>query len=254
MTVSFRGNITVGGAVSGLSLNFQTVSNALLSLKATVDAQLTALASVIASINGQISALAAAKIAIRIPAVADFQAQLDGAIAANLNLTADISNPALYISGLLNGLAELQVIIPSLVPSVALTAQIDASASLEIAMTAKIAEVDLQLAALVTIGIALTAIANIVAAIQTAFNAAIQAILGALALTISVPGLLAAGGIGCFLYVGPLSGLGTAIDLVASTDTGIPGATNVRVPVLVYDDANTPGKVGMQSVFGTDGA
>lgn len=254
MTVSFRGNLTVAASVSAIAASFGTVSSALTALKSTVDTQLTRLAGIVAALNAQIGALGTAKIAIRLPAIADFQAQLDGAVAANLALTADISDPAVYINGLLSGLAELQLIIPSLVPSVALTAQLGATVAVEASMGAKIAAVDLQLAALDVISVALSAAAQIVVAIQAAFNAAIAAILGALALTVSLPALLAAGGIGSFLYTGPLSGLGAAIDAVAPADTGISGGTNVRVPVLIYDAGNTGGVSGMQAVFGTDGA
>jgi hypothetical protein len=252
MTVSFRGNLTVANSVPAINVSFTAVSGALLTLKATVDAQLVQLTALITTINAQISALGSAKIAIRVPAVTDFQAQLDAAISVGVSL--GLETPAQYVAGLTAGLAQLTIVIPSLVPTVALNAQLGANVAIQAGLTAKIAAVDLQLIALDTISAALTAAANAVAAIQAAFNAAISSILSALALTVSVPGLLAAGGIGCFLYTGPLSGLGVAIDAVAPGDTGIGGGTNVRVPVLICDAGNAPGVSGMQAVFGTDGA
>src|ERR1700753_103337 len=95
VTVSYRGNLTVAGAIPGLSAALTTVGTALSNLKITCEAQFSALLDASASISAQANAVLAAKAAIRIPATADIQAQLDASLAIGAQLTADVGDPAL---------------------------------------------------------------------------------------------------------------------------------------------------------------
>ena len=227
MSVVFVGAVSVGGAIGGLSPIFLNVTAALGDLKAAVDLQA--------------SLLLDAKASIRIAALADLQAQLNAALSIGVNLQASISDPTLYLEGLLQGMIQVQANISALVPSVAVSATISANAAIAVGLTAKIAAFDLVLNALLTIQLALTA--------------AISAVLGAINAALSIAAVLptgsGAGGVQLFVYEGLLSGLGAAIDAQASVDTGFSGSLPVYIPIMIVDSSVTATKGALQTVLGT---
>lgn len=254
MSVTYLGSLSVAGAIPGLSVALTTVGSALAAFRATVNAQLFAIASASATIDAQASAVAAARIAIRIPATFDLQAQLDASLAINAQLSLDVGDPSLYLSGLLEGLVEVQANLSALIPSVALSGQISASADVSASMSLKIAAIDLQLDLLLSISAALSVIVSALLAIQAALSAAIAATLGALNLYLSFVGALAGIGVNAFLYSGTVANVGVELDAAISADTGFAGALNVHLPFFVYDAANPQAVQGMRLALSTAGA
>lgn len=249
MSVVYLGQFTVAASVPGIDAEIIALKVATDKLAATVNTELASIAQAANDINVQLGALGAAKIAIRIPATADFQAQLDAATSISAGLSAQVSNPAGYISELLLGVAEVQANVNALVPSVALSAQISAAVGTESVMSGKILAVDLQLAALDTIGNALGVVVAAVLAIQQALASAVSAANNVLvAIASYLSGLDGATGAHCLLYDGALSGLGAAIDL-ATPSTGIGGATSVHVPLVLTPSSNVATVSAMDQVF-----
>jgi hypothetical protein len=261
-----------------LSAVFNTVGSALTTLSSTVDAQLTLLEQANVAVNGAVSGLAgisgalnivsdavlAAKTAIRIPAVADFQAQLDASLAIGLQLDASLSDPSAYLAALLAGLANVQASVSATLPTVQLEGQLAANLAISAALELKIAAVDLELDLLVGISASINAQAALVAQVQGALNAQLQALLGIqLALSVALAAIsgalsayaamaltLTTAGAYCFLLDGPLSGLGAALDALTPS-TGLSGATNVYVPVVLVQLSDTPAVTAVDAVFKT---
>lgn len=254
MTVTYRGSLTVAGAIPGLSIALGTVGQSLTNLQAVASAQFAALLAASATINAQVSAVLTAKAAIRIPATADIQAQLDASIAIGAQLTADVGNPSVYLAGLLEGLVQVEASIGSLAPSVALSAQIDASASVSADMSAKLAAVDLQLAALADVAVAISAAAGALAAIQAALSVAVSAVVGAISVYAQFVGVFGAAGVHGFLYSGTVASIGTELDAAIAADTGFAGGLVVHLPFFVYDAANAGAVSGMRLVISQGGA
>lgn len=249
MSAVYFGSYSVLASVPGIGAQISACSTALGNLNAVVNAQLAAVANAAAAINAQIGAIASAKISIRLPAIADFQVQLDAAAGITAGFTASLSNPSVYISGLLEGLAQAQVNITAVLPSVALNLQLEASLVLQAVFTAKIAAVDLQLSLLDTVNLALSVVVGAVLAIQSALSIAVSAALNvATSILGYINGLSAAGSAHAFLYDGPLSGLGAAIDLVTPS-TGIAGGVNVHVPLVLAQTSNGVTVNAMNNVF-----
>lgn len=276
MAATYLGGVTVAGAIPGASAQLQALGSALQTFRDTVEVQfgkladvsaelaraVAALTSAAADLSTQAQAVLDAKVAIRVPAVVDFQAQLDAALSVSANLNLQLSDPSLYLAALVSGIAHVEANIALMVPTVALDAQIAASAGVAAAFEAKIADVDLQLDALSAINLALrvvvdaiariraalSAVVNILAAIRAAIAAALQAALVAISAYAAFAQLLLASGIDCYLYDGALSGLGAAIDAVTPSGS-FSGSTIVRVPVVVVDVANTDGLDGVNATF-----
>lgn len=249
MSAVYFGQYSVLASVPGISAQLSGCKLALDNLKAVVDTQLAAVAQAAADVNAQIGAISSAKIAIRIPAVADFQAQADAAASVAAGFTVSLTDPTLYIAGLLEGLAEVSVNINALVPQVALNAQLSATLGLELSFNLKIAAVDLQLQLLVTINAALALVVSAILAIQVALSIAVSAALNvAVSIAAYLSSLSAAAGAHAALYDGPLAGLGAAIDLVTPS-TGIGGAVNVRVPIVIVEASNTVTIGALNNVF-----
>ena len=278
MAGSYLGATTIGGSVPGLAAVLAQVGDALDDLSTVVDAQLTKLNEATAAIDGAsqglngiagvlnlvADAILAAKLAIRLPAVADFQAQLDAAIQIGLQLTADLTDPTAYLNALLTGLGQVTASLSIALPTVQLSGQISASATIALILEAKILAVDLQLEALDSIAASVRAQAALIAqvqgalsaavsgllAIQVAIGVALAAIASALAAYVAMAAQLATTGAYCFLYTGTLSGLGAGLDAVTAL-SGLSGATVVRAPLVVVQASDTPAVTAMDAVFKT---
>lgn len=187
----------------------------------------TALASLRSAVSTQLSALATAKAAIRIPAVADFEAELEAALNVQASFSAQLGDPAAYLSGLLAGMAQVQLNLSALSPVIALNAQISASAAVAASLDVKIEAVDLQLNALVTI--------------QAALTAAINAVVDALA-------FLNTGGARTFYYEGLLSQIGTELDGVTAL-TGLAPSASVRAVMILVDQADANANIALSGVM-----
>lgn len=276
MAATYFGSFTAGGSVPGLSAIFATVGSALDTFSTEVEVQLDRLAAATVAVDGALSGLAgisgvlklvadavlAAKLAIRVPAVVDFQAQLDASLAIGLQLTADLTDPAAYLAALLAGLAQVAASLAIALPTVQLEGQISANLAIAAQLELKILAIDVQLEALVGIAASIKAQADLIAsvllalkaqlsallAIQVALSVALAAISGALAAYAAMAATLTTAGVYCFLYDGPLSGLGSAIDAV-SPSTGLSGATSVRAPLVLVRTSDAPALTAINAVF-----
>lgn len=249
MAETLFGVFSVGASVPGISAQLEAVADALEDLRDAVQLQVGLLTGHLVTLNTQISAIGTASAAIRIPAVADFQVQLDASIGIQAGFSAQLGDPAAYLAGLQAALGQVTLNVGALVPSVALNAQIAAAAGTEALMGAKIGAIDVELSALATISASLSGVFSAIGAIQAAINVALGAVLSALSAYVSFAGSLGSGGAACILYDGTLAGLGAGIDAVTVGIPGMTGATNVRVPVVIVATSNAPGLAAVNATF-----
>lgn len=236
MPAAFLRQTTLGGTVEGLDDAFTEVGEAFVTLRDELLLHLPCLAEAI-------DLLAQAKAAIRIPAVADFQAQLTGAVAMGLQLQGYLLDPIGYVQGLLSGVANLNVSIPAMLPQVALTAQVAANAAVSLALAAKIAAVDLQLAALLSISALLLACSVALAAVAAAA-------LGAANTYAEFRAYLDTPGAYALTYTGPLGGLGAAVDAVTPS-TGLAAGESVVVTIQIVRTASAAAVTARNALFTT---
>jgi hypothetical protein len=231
---AYLGPVTAGESVEGLDAAFTEVGAALVALEATVAAHMPCFTEAI-------QLLGSAQVSIRLPAVADFQAQLTAAtsIAAQLAVT----NPIQYLQSLLAALANLAAQIPALIPTVALGAQISAAGSIALQFADKIAAVDLQLSAL-------TNVSNILASCAAAIAVALAATSVAIARYVSMQSTLGTSGFHALTYSGQLGSMGAGLDAV-SPSSGLAPTTNVLVTVQLVQSAATAAVAAREAVFKT---
>jgi hypothetical protein len=220
VSVVYLGARSVGGSVPGL--------------KAALDALGVALGNLETTITAQVEALLTAKAAIRIPAIADFQAQLDASLSLTAGFTAQLTDPALYVSGLLAGVAQVQANLGALVPVVALDTQIAAGLGIQAALGAKIAAVDVQLAALVSIQLALSGVVS-----------AAGLVLGIYA---EMSGAMAHGGVFMLAADGQASSLGAELDATIAA-MGFGPTEQLVGPIVLVQQANSGARAGISAVF-----
>ena len=216
MAAVYLGGGTVAASVPGLSAAFSTIGSALTDLHGVVSAQLGTIADVATQLGAQADLVTAASIAIRIPAVLEFEAQLTAALDLSASFSIQAANPAAYLSGLLDALIDVQSALVIALPSLQIDAQAAASAALAVDFGLKIAAVDLQLAALASISAILDVLAAAALSANIAIGAAIAAVSAALTAYADMTSAMAAAGVHSFLYTGALSGLGAAIDAVTA--------------------------------------
>jgi len=237
MPATYLGGVTIGGAVVGIDVGFGQVGGALLALKGSVDAAVTAIASAKAALDAQVTAIGAARLSIRIPAVLDLQAQLDASLAITLALQLQLTDPQLYLDGLLSGLLQVQLNISALLPSVAINGQIAAALDVQAMLALKIGAIDLQLDLLVAIALAisvqLTALLNIQLALSLALSLIVPALSAYASLTLS----LGTAGAHVIRYDGVLSGLGAAVD-GETPSTGLAGGDSTRAVVILIETSD----------------
>lgn len=167
-------------------------------------------------------------------ATADLDARIAAAIAVQAKLTLSLHDPIAYIKGLVEAVAGVEL---SVDPVVAIQAQVNANASLAASIQAKI-DFILGLSAQIT-----ATLSDCYAASFAAAEAA-QAPLNdyqSMASQLSTPGAYS------FTYVGSLSGLGAALDLVTPA-TGLPGATAVKATLQLVRSSN-PTAIAAQSAL-----
>lgn len=236
MPASFIGQTTLGGTVEGLNDAFVDVGEALVALRDELLVHLPCLAEAV-------DLLAQAKAAIRIPAVADFEAQLTGAVAMGLQLQGYLLDPIGYVQGLLSGVANLNVSIPAMLPQVALTTQIAANAAVAASLTAKIAAVDTQLAALLSISALLAACSVALAAVAAAAMSAVTTYQ-------RFKAYLETAGAYAFVYTGAFSDTWSALSTVAAS-SGISSSDSVQVTVQVVRSASAAAAAAHTAIFTT---
>jgi len=256
MAAAYLGTVTVGGSVPGLSASFAALKGALVALSSTVSVETTAILTAEVAVDDALAALGIAKSAARLAAVASLQAQLDGAVKANLDLTAALSDPTAFAAELSAGLAQLTTNFQLFVGLPAISGQIAANVKVQAGLSAEIATIDEAFGAMSpfaaidqSLALQLTAFSSIRAAFGTAFTAAVAASAAAASMTVS----LAAPGVHVLLYTGPLSGLGAAVDasLAGGAAGGMGGGVNIRVPIVLVEESNTAGVAGVDAVFKT---
>lgn len=221
MSGSYLSGVTVGGELPGVDPLLRSISSAL-------TAASTSLASLAEMIRD-------AKIAIRAPAVSDFQAQLSASQSVVTSIQKQIANPIEAIGQIIAAgqhvLAELAT-VPAL-PQ--FQSQLSANIGVAASLTAKIAAVDLQLAGL-------DVIADLLSAATQAVAKIVQSLANLLA-TFSV------GGLHSLAYSGSLSGMGAGLDSV-SPQSGLAPTTPVVAAVLIAVEG-TGGAAALRAVFKT---
>ena len=249
MAAVYLGARTFGGTL-GLSVSFGLVGDALVALRLAASTAVTAIASAQAAIDAAADLIGVAKAAIRIPAIADFQIKIAGADASLLSLNLALSDPTAFLAQLSLGLGQLSANLALFGSLPSINANISAQLALKLELGLKIDAVDLQLEALVTIAAAIGAQVAALASILAALSAAISATAAAAASLATFSASLAVPGAELFLYTGPLSGLGVAIDGVSGL-SGLGGAVDVRVPIVVVDTGDAPAVSSLNLVYAT---
>jgi hypothetical protein len=224
MSAVFNGAVTIGGCVPGLQDAFNEVGAALETLRDEVLAHLSCFLEAIAAMAD-----------VRIAAVSDFQAQLNAAVGIQVQLTAQLANPAAYLAQLLAGLESLLGSLPLQLPAVALGTQISAAAAVEAVFAAKIALVDAKIAVVV----------NLLNACYAALLAVSTAAFSAIEKYHTFKALLATAGAYAFQYSGSLAGLGAAFDSV-TLSSGVGTATSI-VATMQFVKASDAAAVSAQS-------
>lgn len=224
MPATYNGAVTIGGCIPGVADAFNEVGEALETLRDEVIAHLPCFLEAIAAMAD-----------VRIAAVSDFQAQLNAAIGIQVQLTAQLANPADYLAQLLAALENLLASLPFQLPAVALGTQISAAAAVEAVFAAKIALVDAKIAVVVDL---LNACYLALLAVSTAAFAAIEKFH-------TFRALLATTGAYAFSYTGTLAGLGAALDAVTPA-TGIAAGAQVVTTVQIVR-ASDSAAVGAQA-------
>jgi hypothetical protein len=215
VSLTHVGSLSVGGAVSGIVEVLDPLQAALGNAKLVIGAQVTALASF--------------KATIRALALVDLEAQLNATLQAVASLQLSVSDPSVYLSGLVSGIIQVQANISALVPAIALSGQLSASLALQADLEAKIAAFDLALNALV--------------AISAALSAVLQVALPALDAYAAFAANLSAGSVDLYVYDGTLSGF-------ASAAAALSGSATVRAVMVIADTANASATAGVNAVFG----
>jgi len=245
---TFLGSFPVGGSLPGVLAVLEPLADALNDLRAAASAALAVLTNARETIDSQVTLLGAAQTAIRIPAAAELDAQLTAALNLEAGLSVQVSDPATYVAGLLNGVSQLQARLDVLVPSVALSAQAGAAAAVAGRLEAKIGAIDLELAALTDISAALQSLVASLLDVEESLADVLAATLGLVGSAASLLSQLASAGAACLLYSGPLSGLGAALD-AETPATGFSPGDSVVAPIVIVPASNTAGVSGINSAF-----
>lgn len=224
MPAVYNGAVTIGGCVPGLQDAFNEVGSALQTLRDEVLAHLPCFLEAIAAMAD-----------VRIAAVSDFQAQLNAAVGIQVQLTAQLANPAAYLAQLIAALENLLGSLPFQLPAVALGTQISAAAAVEAVFAAKIAAVDAKIAIVVNL---LNACYAALLAVSTAAFTAIQKYQ-------TFKALLATSGAYALSYTGSLGGWGAALDSAALL-SGVGTATSI-VATMQFVKASDSAAVNAQS-------
>jgi hypothetical protein len=202
---TFKGAVTIGDCVPGLASAFNDVGTALQDLRDEVVLHLPCFLEAIAAMAD-----------VRVVAIVDFQAQLNASVQLGIQLNAALLNPLQYLEGLLAGLAQLNLNLPTLLPSFALQTQIAANLAVGAVAGAKIAAVDAKIAIVVDL---LNACYAALLAVSTAAFSAIQTFQ-------TFQALLNTSGAFALSYSGTLGALGSALD-AATPASGIGTATAI---------------------------
>lgn len=263
MPAQYLGQVTVGGALPGFSAAFSTVGGELQPVLVTIDgaiASLGAVSSQLVSIGDLVASLGDTvldiKAALRVPVGGDVALQVGASQQAVANLGASVANPAAYVSALISGATQAIANLGAVPPLVKLQGQLAAATSVGLVLQAKVAAIDIALAALdapaaqlTAQGLAIRAAADAIDVVIDGLQLASAAVSAAItSYTAFAQGALATAGAYAFYYTGTLGGLGAAIDLVTPS-TGISAATQVAVPILFVQQSDTLALQAVQAVY-----
>lgn len=218
------GNIDVSQTIPGASAAFLTVGTELQSLRDEILEHVSCLIEVL-------ELMAEAEAA----ATADLRAQLEAALALQAQLEITIHDPSAYIALLIEAIAGITF---SLDPTIALSIQLDASASVSASIQAKLDFL---------IGL----FAQITAKLDACYQAMLSASLAAtpaLGTYHDMKGSLDTTGAFAFSYSGPLSGLGAAINSVTAA-SGIGPAELVVMTAQMVSSANAAATAAHREIF-----
>lgn len=278
MAASHLGAVSLGDFVVGIKATVDVLVAAIIDLKAKLELGLTAIADLKVAFDLALQALvdfeAALELAIdasialaasihakiKLLALADLQFQLNAALAIVAQLKISVTDPALYLSGLISGNLQVQANLNVLLPQIALSAQLDASLALALQLEAKIIAITLAIDLLLSIPlklkaelqVALKLLINAFASVRVALDLvvslfaevslALQAMLPPLALALDLQAKFALGTGQAYLFDGQLQDMGDQIDtLVTGGATGgLLLTESVRAWLLVVPASAVP--------------
>lgn len=250
MTATYLGGFSVGESVSGAAQVLEQVGGALEGLRIAVQAELGRLGNIASGLQAQIDALFSAKAAIRIPAVADLEVQMQAAADMVAGFKIQLLDPLAYINGLVTGIAQVAANIQALIPpDKAITGQLAAAAALEVEFGLKIEAIDVKLALLDAIRAALSGVVTVALNVQAALTAAVAGVASALTAYLTLAAKLdGAAGAHCLAFTGQLGDLSTDLDAELPS-TGIASGTSVRAFAVVVEASDASTIEGFEAVF-----
>lgn len=250
MAATYLGAVSLGDFVVGIKAAVDPLGAALAAAKVAANAVLTAVATaelaVKAAVDAALASTLTAHAAIRLAALADLQAQLSAAVAITAQLSVAVTDPSLYISGLLAGTVAVNANLSALVPSVAVGAQLSAAVALTASLTAKIAAFDLVLDAILGVPkklkIAIDAAFAVLIQATVDLQATINAIDAALAVYVDLTAKFSLSAAPAYRFDGQLQDLAADIDArITGGDTGgLLLTDNVRAWVLAVPTSAVP--------------
>lgn len=228
MSLTYLGSRTLADTLPGVAAILKSASDAL-------DAARAVIGHVRASLSVHVDAIHAARLSLRIAAVADLEAQLGALLALVNELSKALSDPAAYLAGLLAGLVQVQANVKLLLPSIALPGQISAGIAAKLELEAKIAALDALFAVLAAIADAIGQLA------------------ASMTLDITLPVLPTAAGLYLYVYDGTVADFGNALSSALSAHPDLGASATVHAPVLVARSSNTSLRTSLDVVFGLTG-
>lgn len=276
MAATFLGQVTIGGALVGLSTGLNSVELAFEGFRATVAAQvslldgavgrLELLAIDIEAIGSLVFDLGAiildAKAAIRIPAGGDLVFQIAGILQGQASLTVALSNPAAYLSALVAGAAQALANLQAAIPSVQITGQLTAAGITLAALQLKLAAIDAALAlldipaaqvevqgqAVIEASAQINVIALALGEISASLTAALAAVDVALAQLAAIQASLGTAGAYALIFTGPLANFGVEMNAALAT-AGVAGGTQIYAPVVFVLQSDAPAVSAVNSIY-----
>ncbi len=278
MAGTYIAQVTIGGALIGLSTGVTAVGTAFEDFHAVVEAQTAAIDAAVTNLEAQVAALANigeavaglatvildVKASIRIPAAGDLDAQIAGITQAQVSLTASLANPSAYISGLVAGAGQAITNLQAAVPAAQITGQITAAGLMLAALQAKVSGIDAALAlldapaaelevqgeAVATAAAAIELIVDGLDAISIALDAAMAAASTALTQFAAIEATLGTAGAYALIYSGPLSDFGVEMN-TALAATGVPPGTQIYAPMIFVLQSDAPAVAAVNATYRT---
>lgn len=257
MAAVYRGSMTIGESIGGMSVSLKALGDALSNLRLVAETQASlvadALATLDTALSAQMAASASVRASVRLKALADLEAQLEAATQIGAALQTNLTNPATYLQTLIAGVGQVSANISALIPDIAISGQITANAAIQADLTMKIAAMDAELAGFVAVEGAMQSAINVAlsasASVSAALSLAANAVVGALTAYLNISAKISAPGAHVIVYDGPLASVGASLGAVLPS-TGIAGSANVKLVSVIVEASNLSALIGLEAAFG----